>query len=69
MSRDDEPLRLAIQVERLNEGLGREQTQAEELHGILGEIFATGPVPPQLWQREVGELDLQLSRLAESPPG
>ncbi len=68
VSRDDEPLRLAIQVERLNEGLGREQTKAEELHGVLAEIVATGPVPPELWQREAGELDLQLSRLAELPP-
>lgn len=68
VSRDDEPLRLAIQVERLNEGLGREQTRAEELHGVLAEILATGPVAPELWQREAGELDLQLSRLAELPP-
>lgn len=67
VSRDDEPLRLAIQVERLNEGLGREQSKDEELHGVLAAIFATGPVPPELWQREVGELDLQLSRLAELP--
>jgi len=69
IARDDEPLRLAIQVERLNEGLGRgELSKAEELHGVLCAILAIGPVPPTLWAREAGELDLALTRLAQLPP-
>ena len=35
VSQQDEPLRLAIQVERLNEGLGRELSQAEEVRIVL----------------------------------
>ncbi|MBZ9558223.1 MULTISPECIES: DUF349 domain-containing protein [unclassified Modicisalibacter] len=66
--REDEPLRLAIQVQRLNDGLGRELTRADELHDVLRDILATGPVAPALWEREAAELDRQLSRLAELPP-
>ncbi|SDM07671.1 protein of unknown function [Modicisalibacter muralis] len=68
VSREDEPLRLAIQVERLNEGLNRaEMSKADELHGVLCAILATGPVPPPLWSREVGELDLSLTQMARLP--
>jgi lysophospholipase L1-like esterase len=68
VSQRDEPLRLAIQVERLNENLGREPSRAEELHGVLLELLGTGPVPPSLWTREVGELDHMLETLARLPP-
>ncbi|MGQ0334450.1 DUF349 domain-containing protein [Halomonas elongata] len=64
----DEPLRLAIQVERLNENLGREPSQAEELRSVLCELLATGPIPPALWEREVGELDRSLESLTQLPP-
>ncbi|WP_372609306.1 DUF349 domain-containing protein [Halomonas sp.] len=64
----DDPLRLAIQVERPNENLGREPSRAEELHGVLSELIATGPILPALWNREVGELDRLLERLAQLPP-
>ncbi|MCG6658266.1 DUF349 domain-containing protein [Halomonas campisalis] len=64
----DEPLRLAIQVERLNEGLGRELTRAEEVRAVLRSLLATGPVSPEQWQREVGEFDALLTRLTQLPP-
>lgn len=68
VSQRDNPLRLAIQVERLNDNLGREPSRAEELHGVLLELLATGPVPPSLWAREVGEFDHMLESLARLPP-
>ncbi|SEL39081.1 DUF349 domain-containing protein [Halomonas daqiaonensis] len=64
----DDPLRLAIQVERLNDSLGQQTSRAEELHRILTELLATGPMPERLWEREVGELDRMLESLAERPP-
>lgn len=64
----DNPLKLAIQVERLNENIGRDISRAEELHGILCDLIATGPITPVLWNREVGELDRLLTRLAQLPP-
>ncbi|GGY08244.1 hypothetical protein GCM10007160_39590 [Litchfieldella qijiaojingensis] len=68
VSPQDDPLRLAIQVERLNNGLGRELTLAEELHGVLREIFATGPISKSLWMREASELDTLLTKLLRLPP-
>lgn len=68
VSHRDDPLRLAIQVERLNESLDRERSSAEEVHGVLRELLATGPVAPELWKREVGELDRMLERLTRLPP-
>ncbi|MGR4069992.1 DUF349 domain-containing protein [Billgrantia sp. C5P2] len=68
VSQHDEPLRLAIQVERLNEGLGRELSRAEEVSIVLRNLLATGPVSPEQWEREVGELDSLLTRLTRLPP-
>ncbi|MCE8020695.1 DUF349 domain-containing protein [Halomonas sp. MCCC 1A11036] len=68
VSQHDEPLRLAIQVERLNEGLGRELSRAEEVRIVLRNLLATGPVSPGQWQREVGEFDALLTRLTRLPP-
>ncbi|MFY0989304.1 DUF349 domain-containing protein [Halomonas sp. C05BenzN] len=68
VSHRDDPLRLAIQVERLNENLGRQPSRAEELHEVLRELLANGPIPPALWAREVGELDRMLENLARLPP-
>ncbi|WP_275288488.1 DUF349 domain-containing protein [Halomonas elongata] len=64
----DDPLRLAIQVERLNDNLGQEPSRAEELREVLCELLATGPIPPALWEREVGELDRTLESLTQLPP-
>ncbi|MBB3332020.1 hypothetical protein BDK63_002911 [Halomonas campaniensis] len=68
VSHRDDPLRLAIQVERLNENLGRELSRAEEVRGVLRELLATGPVSPELWAHEVGELDRLLEHLTRLPP-
>ncbi len=59
----DEPLRLAIQVERLNDGLGQEQRPADELSGILADLLALGPMPRKLWDESVTTLDALLLRL------
>ncbi len=64
----DDPLRLAIQVERLNDNLGQAPSRAEELRDVLCELLATGPIPPALWDREVGELDRSLESLTQLPP-
>ncbi|WP_136249291.1 DUF349 domain-containing protein [Halomonas borealis] len=66
--RQDDPLRLAIQVERLNDNLGHTPTRTEELRGVLLELLATGPVSPALWEREVSELDHTLDTLTRLPP-
>ena len=63
----DEPLRLAIQVERLNEGFSQERSRDEEVTDILAALLALGPMPAALWAEEVEELDNLLSRLARIP--
>lgn len=59
----DEPHRLAIQVERLNEGLGQPPKPDQELHQLLLELLATGPIPEALWAREVSALDESMQHL------
>nr|WP_298250351.1 DUF349 domain-containing protein [uncultured Halomonas sp.] len=68
VSHRDDPLRLAIQVERLNDSLGRELSRAEEVRSVLAELLAIGPVPPALWEHRVSELDRLLERLSSLPP-
>ena len=63
----DEPLRLAIQVERLNEGFNQERSRDQEVINILVALLALGPMPATLWDTEVEELDNLLSRLARVP--
>ncbi|WP_336268844.1 DUF349 domain-containing protein [Vreelandella arctica] len=63
----DEPLRLAIQVERLNEAFSQERSRDEEVTDILAALLALGPMPAALWDEEVEELDNLLSRLARVP--
>ncbi|HSH47813.1 MAG TPA: DUF349 domain-containing protein [Halomonas sp.] len=53
----DEHQRLAIQVERLNQGLGQPPRPEQELRQRLLELLATGPVPAALWAREAPALD------------
>ncbi|QNI01833.1 DUF349 domain-containing protein [Halomonas sp. SH5A2] len=64
----DEPMRLAIQVERLNDGLQKERSRAQEVSEVLADLIALGPMPRSLWDQEVGELDELLTRLARTPP-
>ncbi|GHC24858.1 DUF349 domain-containing protein [Aidingimonas halophila] len=68
IGQQDEPLRLAIQVERINDNLGRDPSKADELHDVLRELLATGPVPADLWAREAPELDAHLTHLLRMPP-
>ncbi|WP_271910906.1 DUF349 domain-containing protein [Vreelandella alkaliphila] len=63
----DEPLRLAIQVERLNEGINNERSRPDEISGILAALMALGPMPNQLWRKEAEEFDNLFSRLARVP--
>ncbi|WP_407921335.1 DUF349 domain-containing protein [Aidingimonas lacisalsi] len=64
----DDPLRLAIQVERLNDNFGSEPSKAEELHDVLRELLATGPIAAEAWAREAPELDAHLTNLLRLPP-
>lgn len=64
----DEPLRLAIQVERLNDGLQQERSRAQEVTDVLAGLIALGPMPRTLWAQEINELDELLTRLARTPP-
>ncbi|WP_235936912.1 hypothetical protein [Vreelandella azerica] len=68
VKQSDEPLRLAIQVERLNDGLQQERSQEEELISVLSSLLALGPMPRSLWQADINELDDLLSRLSPLPP-
>ncbi|MGM0615150.1 MAG: DUF349 domain-containing protein [Pseudomonadota bacterium] len=68
VKQSDEPLRLAIQVERLNEGLQQERSQEEELTSILSALLALGPMPRSLWQTDINEFDDLLGRLSRLPP-
>ncbi|MGC3875103.1 DUF349 domain-containing protein [Halomonas sp. GXIMD04776] len=68
IEREDEPLRLAIQVKRLNAAREQAYSRTDELHDILCDILATGPVPPAIWSREVIELDRLLTQLADASP-
>lgn len=64
----DEPLRLAIQVDRLNDNFGQPLEREDELEAVLCALLATGPVSPQTWQREVNDLDTVLDSLTQLPP-
>lgn len=62
----DEPLRLAIQVERLNEGLGlgHERSTADELGSLLADLLALGPMPQGLWEANVNDFDALIHQLS-----
>lgn len=65
LRQQDESLRLAIQVERLNSGVGRELSRSEEIRSVLWKLLATGPVSAEQWASEKAafeELFVQLSR-------
>lgn len=68
VKQSDEPLRLAIQVERLNDGLQQARSQEEELISVLSSLLALGPMPRSLWQADINEFDDLLSRLSPLPP-
>lgn len=64
---DDEPLRLAIQVERLNHGIHAAPHPADELSALLADLLALGPMPRDLWDASVNDLDGLVHRLASDP--
>lgn len=56
----EESYRLAIQVERLNQGIGQAhepEKPQQELRRLLLELLATGPVSSAVWARESAALD------------
>ncbi|MGO2131620.1 MAG: DUF349 domain-containing protein [Halomonas sp.] len=63
----DEPYRLAVQVERLNQGIGqatKPHRSDQELRRLLLELLATGPISADLWAREAGALGECIAYLA-----
>lgn len=66
IQREDEPLRLAIQIKRLNTAREQALSKTDELYTILCDILATGPVPSTVWTRESDELDSLLTQLADA---
>ncbi|GAB2781344.1 hypothetical protein GCM10027040_04330 [Halomonas shantousis] len=65
----EEPLRLQVQVSRLNDGWGQPQRQAEELRGVLLEILATGPIDRPSWDAQLPRMASLLQSLALHEPG
>ncbi|MGM0834153.1 DUF349 domain-containing protein [Halomonas qaidamensis] len=63
----DEPLRLAIQVERLNEGINNERNRSDEIIDILASLMALGPMPDPLWRKEAEEFNHLFNHLARVP--
>lgn len=68
IAQQDEPLRLAIQVDRLNDSFGQPLEAEDELETVFCTLLATGPVSPRAWQREVNDLDRVLDSLTQLPP-
>ncbi|MBZ5486971.1 DUF349 domain-containing protein [Halomonas aquamarina] len=62
----DEPLRLAIQVERLNEGIRQEKSRSEEIIDVLAALLALGPLTAAQWEQEVKAFDNLLEDLANA---
>ncbi|PRY63137.1 uncharacterized protein DUF349 [Vreelandella songnenensis] len=62
----DEPLRLAIQVERLNEGIRQEKSRSEEIIDVLAALLALGPLTAAQWEQEVKAFDNLLEDLANT---
>lgn len=59
-----EPLRLEVQVARLNDALGRPPTPPEELEQTLLRLFTITPLEAELWTRYASSFDALLDRLS-----
>src|SRR5690554_640697 len=68
LSQQDESLQLAIQVERLNSGVGRELSRSEEIRRVLCKLLATGPVSAEQWAREKEAFDTLFDQLTQLSP-
>ncbi|MHB0776893.1 DUF349 domain-containing protein [Halomonas sp. WWR20] len=65
----EEPLRLQVQVLRLNNGWGQPQRQADELREVLLAILATGPLGRAEWEAQLPRMASLLQSLALQEPG
>ncbi|MDO0946235.1 DUF349 domain-containing protein [Chromohalobacter israelensis] len=61
---EDEPLRLEVQVARLNNGLGQAPQPDQELAEVLRQLLATGPVTQTAWTTLVARFDTLFDALA-----
>ncbi|WP_110655201.1 DUF349 domain-containing protein [Salinicola halimionae] len=61
-----EPLRLEVQVARLNDGLGRPPTPPEELEQTLLRLLAIAPLSLETWERYEPAFDSVMRRLGRS---
>ncbi|WP_353981153.1 DUF349 domain-containing protein [Salinicola endophyticus] len=61
-----EPLRLEVQVARLNDALGRPPTPPEELEQTLLRLFTITPLEASLWARYASSFDALLARLGSA---
>ena len=68
LRQQDESLQLAIQVERLNTGVGRELSRSEEIRSVLCKLLATGPVSTQQWAREKEAFETLFDQLTQLSP-
>ncbi|WP_110685523.1 DUF349 domain-containing protein [Salinicola aestuarinus] len=60
-----EPLRLEVQVARLNDGLGRQPTPPEELRETLMALLASTSITPETWAIYASRFDHVLGHIAE----
>ena len=61
-----EPLRLEVQVARLNDGLGRPPTPPEELHQTLLRLLSIAPLSAETWERYEPAFDSVMAHLSRS---
>ncbi|MAM59425.1 MAG: hypothetical protein CMN25_19105 [Salinicola sp.] len=61
-----EPLRLEVQVARLNDGLGRPPTPPEELRQTLLRLMSTAPLTMETWERYEPAFDSVMAHLGQN---
>jgi len=61
----DEPLRLEVQVARLNNGLGQAPQPDQELADVLRQLLETGPIASDVWASRVTRFDALFGVIAQ----
>ncbi|MCI0510834.1 uncharacterized protein DUF349 [Chromohalobacter marismortui] len=61
----EEPLRLEVQVARLNNGLGQAPQPDQELADVLRQLLETGPISSSVWTSHVTRLDALFDVIAQ----
>ncbi|GHB17074.1 DUF349 domain-containing protein [Salinicola rhizosphaerae] len=61
-----EPLRLEVQVARLNDGLGRPPTPPEELEQTLHRLLSVAPLSRETWERYASAFDHVLGEIGQA---